>query len=212
MAIVLLGVVPLFGWLASRVPRLRLITITTLFFASNLVLFYVAGPRRGQAGGAVLHLAGRLQRVRRGAVLVVRQRHLHGRPGPAALSDGRRRRVAGRVGRARRAWARWCGAFAFTPFTLMLLAGVVLIVALGVTWIVNQRETARADPEGKRRTRRRSARRAASRWSCRTRISLDWRADHPAQHRQHGRRVPAEPDRRKRCPGDRRPGRNASGS
>ena len=40
MAIVLLGVVPLFGWLASRVPRLRLITITTLFFAVNLVLFY----------------------------------------------------------------------------------------------------------------------------------------------------------------------------
>jgi AAA family ATP:ADP antiporter len=41
-------------------------------------------------------------------------------------------------------------AYEFTPFTLMLLAGIVLIVALGITWIVNQRETARADPEGRK--------------------------------------------------------------
>ena len=43
MAVVLLVVVPLFGWLASRVPRLRLISITTLFFAANLGLFFLAG-------------------------------------------------------------------------------------------------------------------------------------------------------------------------
>ena len=43
MALVLLAVVPAFGWLASRVPRLRLITITTVFFALNLAAFYVAG-------------------------------------------------------------------------------------------------------------------------------------------------------------------------
>lgn len=43
MALVLLGVVPAFGWLASRVPRLRLISITTIFFALNLAAFYLAG-------------------------------------------------------------------------------------------------------------------------------------------------------------------------
>ncbi len=43
MALVLLGVVPLYGWLGSRVPRMTLMTITTIFFASNLVLFYLAG-------------------------------------------------------------------------------------------------------------------------------------------------------------------------
>src|SRR5204862_2555449 len=43
MAVVLLGVVPLFGWLASRVPRLRLISITTFFFAANLGVFFVLG-------------------------------------------------------------------------------------------------------------------------------------------------------------------------
>ena len=32
MALVLLGVVPLYGWLGSRVPRMTLMTITTIFF------------------------------------------------------------------------------------------------------------------------------------------------------------------------------------
>ena len=43
-ALLLIGVVPLFGWLATRVRRARLIATTSVFFASNLVLFYLAGP------------------------------------------------------------------------------------------------------------------------------------------------------------------------
>jgi AAA family ATP:ADP antiporter len=40
--LLLLGAVPVYAWLASRVPRRRLINLVTLFFVSNLVLFYFA--------------------------------------------------------------------------------------------------------------------------------------------------------------------------
>ena len=55
MAVVLLGVVPLFGWLASRVPRFRLIAITTLIFALTFVLFYLAG-RAGARLAALFYI------------------------------------------------------------------------------------------------------------------------------------------------------------
>src|SRR3954471_14123486 len=42
-ALLLLGIVPLYSSFASRVNRLRLTTFVTIFFASNLVLFYVLG-------------------------------------------------------------------------------------------------------------------------------------------------------------------------
>ena len=40
-AILLLGVVPLYGMLASRLPRRRLINLVTVFFAACLVIFYI---------------------------------------------------------------------------------------------------------------------------------------------------------------------------
>ena len=49
-AILLLGVVPLYGWIATRLNRNRLLRWTTLFFASNLLIFYFvaqAGARIG---------------------------------------------------------------------------------------------------------------------------------------------------------------------
>jgi len=49
-ALLLLGVVPAYGALASRVSRIRLITWVTLIFVANLLLFYafgVAGVREG---------------------------------------------------------------------------------------------------------------------------------------------------------------------
>ena len=42
-ALLLLGVVPLYGWVASRVDRVRLISGVTLFFASHLIVFYLLG-------------------------------------------------------------------------------------------------------------------------------------------------------------------------
>ncbi len=42
-AIILLGVAPLYGWIATHLNRNRLLRWTTLFFASNLLIFYFVG-------------------------------------------------------------------------------------------------------------------------------------------------------------------------
>src|SRR4051812_9234774 len=54
-AVLLLGLVPLYGALAARVNRIRLLSTVTLFFASNLVLFYFAG-RAGWRVGLAFYL------------------------------------------------------------------------------------------------------------------------------------------------------------
>jgi hypothetical protein len=51
-ALLLLGVVPFYGWVASRVPRVRLIGLTAVFFAANLVLFNLAGQTGLRVGVA----------------------------------------------------------------------------------------------------------------------------------------------------------------
>jgi AAA family ATP:ADP antiporter len=49
-AILLLGVVPLYGWIATLLNRHRLLRWTTLFFASNLLIFYVVGQAGTRVG------------------------------------------------------------------------------------------------------------------------------------------------------------------
>jgi AAA family ATP:ADP antiporter len=54
-AIILLAVVPLYGWIATHLNRNRLIRWTTLFFASNLIVFYFIG-RAGFREGVVYYI------------------------------------------------------------------------------------------------------------------------------------------------------------
>ena len=49
-AVVLLGVVPLYGWIATHLNRNRLLRWTTLFFASNLLIFYFASQNGARIG------------------------------------------------------------------------------------------------------------------------------------------------------------------
>jgi AAA family ATP:ADP antiporter len=49
-ALLLLGAVPLYGWLAARVPRRRLINVVTLFFAACLVAFYLLAQAKVPLG------------------------------------------------------------------------------------------------------------------------------------------------------------------
>jgi AAA family ATP:ADP antiporter len=51
-AIILLGVVPLYGWITTQLNRNRLLRWTTLFFASNLLIFYFAGQTGARIGVA----------------------------------------------------------------------------------------------------------------------------------------------------------------
>ena len=113
-ALLLLGLVPAFGVLASRVKRVMLLRAVTVFFIANVILFFLAGvsglhvgvpffiwvgifnPARGQvqgqAGGrCVLHARGR--RALRGP-------RVHGRAArlrPPHLRGGERR-AGGRLG------------------------------------------------------------------------------------------------------------------
>jgi AAA family ATP:ADP antiporter len=146
MALVLLGVVPAFGWLASRVPRLRLITITTVFCALNLAAFYLAGQTGARLAAAFYIWLGVFN------VFVVAQFWSFAND---LYTEGQGRRLFPFVGVGASLGA-WVGAssvtplvrrLAFTPYTLMLLAAVVLLVALAVTWVVNARETARAEAD-----------------------------------------------------------------
>jgi AAA family ATP:ADP antiporter len=149
MALVLLAVVPAFGWLASRVPRMRLIITTTVIFVACLGLFYLAG----QAG---LRLAAFFY-IWLGVfnVFVVAQFWSFAND---LYTEGQGRRLFPVVGVGASLGA-WVGAssvaplvrrLGFTPFTLMVLAAAVLLVALVITWLVNRRETSRADAEAKR--------------------------------------------------------------
>jgi ATP:ADP antiporter, AAA family len=49
-AIILLGVVPVYGWIATHLNRNRLLRWTTLFFASNLLIFYFVGQAGTRIG------------------------------------------------------------------------------------------------------------------------------------------------------------------
>ncbi|NLT68135.1 MAG: MFS transporter [Acidobacteria bacterium] len=49
-AVLLLGLVPLYGWVASKVSRIRLLSGLTLFFVGNLVLFWFFGTRGVREG------------------------------------------------------------------------------------------------------------------------------------------------------------------
>jgi ATP:ADP antiporter, AAA family len=49
-AIILLGVVPLYGWIATHLNRNRLSRWATLFFASNLLIFYFVGQAGTRIG------------------------------------------------------------------------------------------------------------------------------------------------------------------
>jgi AAA family ATP:ADP antiporter len=149
MALVLLGLVPLYGWLGSRVPRMTLITITTLFFASNLLVFYVLG-RAGFREGIAFYIWVGVFNLFLPAQFWGFANDLY--------TEGQGRRLFPLIGVGASVGAV-VGAFAvgtlvryfeFTPFSLMGLAAPVLIVALALTFVANGRETRRADPAAAR--------------------------------------------------------------
>jgi AAA family ATP:ADP antiporter len=149
MAIVLLGAIPAYGWLASRVPRIRLITVTTLFFVANLLLFFVAG-RLGAREGILFYIWLGVFNV-----FVIAQFWGFAND---LYTEGQGRRLFPMIGVGASLGAvvgagsirTLVRTYQFTPFTLMLLAAVVLLAALALTIVVNRRETRRAEPDAAR--------------------------------------------------------------
>ena len=145
-AVVLIGAIPLYGWLASRVPRMRLIATTSIFFAVNLALFYLGG-RAHLRESVVFYIWLGIYNV-----FIVAQFWAFAND---LYTEGQGRRLFPIIGVGASLGA-WIGASTvgplvreagFTPYSLMMVAAGVLLVALGLTFAVNRRETARAEPE-----------------------------------------------------------------
>jgi AAA family ATP:ADP antiporter len=145
-ALLLLGVVPFYGWVASRVPRVRLIGLTAVFFAANLVLFNLAGQTGLRVGVAFFIWLGIY------SVFIVSQFWAFAND---VYTEGQGRRLFPIVGVGASLGA-WVGAatveplveqVAFTPYTLMLGGAVTLLVAFSITWVVNRRMSRRGASE-----------------------------------------------------------------
>lgn len=145
-AVLLMGVVPLYGWLGTRVVRIRLISTMLLFFAGTLVAFALLGRSGVREGVAFYVWLGIIN------VFIVSQFWAFAND---LYTEGQGRRLFPLIGVGQSLGA-WVGAASvvplvrglnYTPYTLMLIGAIVLLVALGITLVVNRLETARADPQ-----------------------------------------------------------------
>jgi ATP:ADP antiporter, AAA family len=142
-AVLLMVVVPIYGWLGTRVVRIKLITIVVTFFAATLVAFYAGGVAGLREGVAFYIWIGLIN------VFIV---SLFWQFANDLFTEGQGRRLFPLMGVGQSLGA-WVGAAAvaplveslnYTPYTLMLLGASVLMAALGTTLIVNTREARRA--------------------------------------------------------------------
>jgi AAA family ATP:ADP antiporter len=142
-AVLLIGIVPLYGWLGSRVRRMPLMAITACFFSANLALFYLVGITGVRLGVVFYIWLGIFN------VFVISQFCAFAND---IYTEGQGRRLFPLVGVGASLGA-WTGAatveplvenLAFTPFTLMLVGAILLLVALAVTFIVNAGAVKRA--------------------------------------------------------------------
>jgi AAA family ATP:ADP antiporter len=139
-AVLLMGAVPLYGWLGTKVVRIRLITIVMTFFSLTLLGFYAGGVAGLREGVAFYVWIGLIN------VFIVAQFWSFAND---IYTEGQGRRLFPLVGVGQSLGA-WVGAAAvtplvegldYTPYTLMFLGACVLMLALGTTLMVNARET-----------------------------------------------------------------------
>jgi AAA family ATP:ADP antiporter len=139
--------VPLYGWLGTRVVRIRLIATVMTFFAATLVAFYAGGMIGLREGVAFYIWMGLLNNF------IV---SLFWQFGNDLFTEGQGRRLFPLIGVGQSLGA-WVGAVAvtplvvrmqFTPYTLMLSGACVLMAALAATLIVNAREGSQAGRGG----------------------------------------------------------------
>ena len=145
-AVLLMAAVPFYGWLGTRVIRIKLISIVMTFFAATLLGFYAGGIAGLREGVAFYVWIGLIN------VFIVSQFWQFAND---LFTEGQGRRLFPLIGVGQSLGA-WVGAAAvaplvqqldYTPYTLMFLGACVLLVALSTTLMVNAREAKRAHPE-----------------------------------------------------------------
>ena len=145
-AVLLVGVVHVYAWLAKRYGRLLLLTITSLFFVSNLVLFFFLG-RMGVPLGVPFYLW-----VGCFSLTVIAQFWSFANDVYTPEQGKRLFAIVG-VGSSLGAifGAKIAGVLfvPLGPYTMMLAAGGVILLSVGLIRIVDARESARVTSEAK---------------------------------------------------------------
>src|SRR5215470_11319302 len=145
--VLLMGLVPLYGWLGTRVVRIWLISIVVAFFAATLIAFYAGGIAGFREAVPFYIWIGLLN------VFIV---SLFWQFANDLFTEGQGRRLFPLLGVGQSLGA-WVGAAAvsplveglnYTPYTLMIIGAGVLMIALGTTIMAHTREAGRADHAG----------------------------------------------------------------
>ncbi len=139
--VLLVGATSFYGWLAARVRRIVLISCVTLFFATNLVLFWALGEAGVHLGIPFFLWVGIFN-------IVTIAQFWSFAADTYTEEQGKRLfpivGIGSSLGAVAGAWLAEPLIRRSTPFALMLIGGAILLLALGVTYIVNFRETARS--------------------------------------------------------------------
>ncbi len=140
-ALLLLGLVPAFGVLASRVKRVLLLRAVTLFFVANIVLFFMAGVARIHVGVPFFIWVGIFN------VMIVAQ---YWALANDIYTPDQGKRLFAIVGLGSNIGA-WLGALYASrlirqlgPYRLMLVAAGVLGCCVVVAEVINRREAERS--------------------------------------------------------------------
>lgn len=145
-AALLMVLVPLYGWVATRVKRVVLVSGLGLFFAMNLVVFSVLGTAGAQQGVVFYIWVGIFN------VFIISQFWAFAND---IYTEAQGKRLFAMIGVGSSLGA-WLGAQAaaelvkrlsLTPYQLQLIAAVLLVVCAGVMFVVNRMAARQSRPE-----------------------------------------------------------------
>ena len=143
-AALLILLVPLYGLVANRVNRMKLVVGLTLFFASHLLIFQSFGLAGAQIGVAFYIWVGIFN------VFVISQFWAFAND---IYTEGQGKRLFPMIGvgaslgaLAGAQAATWLfKVYKFTPYALMASAAAILIVCAALVWLANRIQTSRTD-------------------------------------------------------------------
>lgn len=144
-AILLLLVVPCYGWIGTRINRLKLLVGLNLFFAANLVLFAVAGHGGARVGVPFYIWVGIFN------VFVISQFWAFAND---IYTEGQGRRLFPMIGVgsslgavAGASLARTLSGSFKSPYELMLLCALLLVVSVAIIFAVERWQVRRGDAD-----------------------------------------------------------------
>jgi AAA family ATP:ADP antiporter len=145
-ALVLLALIPLYGWVSTHLKRVKLIAGLSLFFAANLAGFASLGAA-GVRIAVVFYIWVGIFNVFAISQIWAFANDLY--------TEGQGKRLFAIIGVGSSLGAILGSGFAavlvkhyqFTPYSLMLLCAGVLLVSMALTWIVNRRASRQGDEQ-----------------------------------------------------------------